>query len=99
MAQYTITNKDVLNWNAQGHERILQNISNILSTYKYEVAYDRVFGRDNKNIDKASNKSLGSIIAETYDLIQKYEPRATIQEINVENQNGNILIKVVVEIE
>lgn len=96
---YTISNKKSINWNAKGHERILQNISNILSIYKYEVAYDRTFGRNPQNIDKPLNKSLSAIITETYDLIKDYEPRAIVKDVIVENSDADIVIKVVVEIE
>lgn len=96
---YTISNKEPLNWGAKGHDRILQNISNILSTFKYEVAYDRTFGRDPQNIDKPLNKSLSAIITETYDLIKKHEPRVTVKDVEVDSIDGDIIIKVVVEIE
>lgn len=96
---YTISNKKSINWNAKGHDRILQNISNILSIYKYEVAYDRTFGRNPQNIDKPLNKSLSAIITETYDLIKDYEPRAIVKDVIVENSDADIVIKVVVEIE
>ena len=35
-----------IDWNCKGTARILQNINNILNTIKFELPYDRLFGRD-----------------------------------------------------
>ncbi len=89
-----------VNWNAQGHDRIIQNIINILNTVRYEVAYDRVMGRDPNNLDKNFNEIESLLIAETYDLVEEYEPRAKIENVYINQlQTGEINIKVVVEIE
>ena len=101
MARYTINScNNNINWNAKGNERIIQNINNILNTIQYEVAYDRVFGRNPEFLDKNFNDIKGLLIAETFDLINEYEPRATILNVDCNQlESGEIEIKVVVDIE
>lgn len=90
----------IINWNAIGHERIIQNIVNILNTIRYEVAYDRVMGRNPNNLDKNFKEVESLLIAETYDLIEEYEPRAKIENIFISQlKTGEINIEVVIEIE
>lgn len=99
MSQYTIYSNQELNWNAKGQERILQNVINILNTYRYEVAFDRVFGRNTDNIDRPNNEVIQNLIAETYELIERYEPRAKVVEVNIYmNEEGEPVTKVVLEV-
>lgn len=95
---YSINTEQKIDWNAKGHKKILQNVSNILNTFMYEVAYDRVMGRDPSNLDKPLDKLIPNIVAETYDLIEEYEPRVDILDVQVIIQDGNPIIKVVVDI-
>lgn len=95
--EYTVKSTDVIDWNAKGNKRILQNVNNIINTIKNEVPYDRLRGRDPKNID-ATNKNRNALIEETYDLIQTYEPRATVKSVEIEDIQ-NLVIKVVVSID
>lgn len=98
------SNQNLINWNAKGDERILQNINNILNTLKYEVPYDRLKGRDPDNLDKNFSQSRQKLIEETYDLINTYEPRATVKNVQCnygKNEAGEDtpVIKVVVNID
>lgn len=95
---YSIKSNESINWNAKGTERILQNVRNLLNTFRYEVAYDRVMGRDPCNIDKNINEVKDTIVAETYELIEEYEPRVKVQDVEVTNENGDMVIKVVVDV-
>lgn len=95
---FNIYSNEGINWNAKGNERIIQNVRNLLNTMRYEVAYDRVMGRDPSIIDKSYNVK-DKIIAETYELIEEYEPRAIVKDVDVLNDNGEIIIKVVMDIE
>lgn len=103
--QYEVySNKNDINWNAKGKNRILQNVNNILNTIKYELPYDRLFGRDPENLDKPLNKSRNKIIEETYELIKTYEPRATVKSVDMyyeknEREENILILKVVVEID
>ena len=94
---YIVKSSDLIDWNAKGNKRILQNINNIINTVKNEVPYDRLMGRDPKNIDK-TNKNRNALIEETYDLIKTYEPRATVKSVEIEDIQ-NLEIKVVVTID
>lgn len=99
MAEFTLYSNQYINWNAKGIDRVLQNISNLLNTFMYEVAYDRVMGRDPTNVDKPLDKMIPSIIAETYELIEEYEPRVIVKDVQVEELiTGEYVIKVVVDI-
>lgn len=94
------SNKSYINWNATDDERIIQNIVNILNTVRYEVAYDRVMGRNPENLDRNFLDVQSLLISETYDLIEEYEPRAKIKNVFVKQlPNGEIDIEVVVDIE
>ncbi|BCZ48420.1 hypothetical protein psyc5s11_44870 [Clostridium gelidum] len=94
---YTVSSSDLIDWNAKGNNRILQNINNIINTVKNEVPYDRLMGRNPKNVDK-TNKNRNALIEETYDLIKTYEPRATVKSVEIEDIE-NLEIKVVVTID
>ncbi|MBS2905101.1 hypothetical protein KFV96_28715, partial [Klebsiella pneumoniae] len=68
-----------------------------------EVPYDRLMGRNPDNLDKPLEKVKNKIIEETYDLVNTYETRVTVKEVNiiyeVDEKNNKIpVIKVVIEI-
>ncbi|MBN1071142.1 hypothetical protein DVV81_08160 [Clostridium botulinum] len=103
MEYEVFSNKSYINWNAKGDERILQNVNNILNTFKDEVPYDRLMGRNPDNLDKPLEKVKNQIIEETYDLINNYETRATVKSVDIsyefDNYNNKVpIIKVVIEI-
>lgn len=95
----TIYSNQKINWNAKGNERILQNVVNVLNTYRYEIAYDRILGRDPNNIDKPLVQTRDNLVAETYELIQTYEPRAKIKNVEIMQGEDGPIIKAVVDIE
>ncbi|NFN19539.1 hypothetical protein FDB65_14800 [Clostridium botulinum] len=103
MTYEVYSNQSYINWNAKGDERILQNVSNILNTIKYELPYDRLMGRNPDNLDKPFNKIRNKLIEETYDLINTYETRVNVKEVDIiyeKNDDGDNIptIKVVIEI-
>ncbi len=103
MTYEVYSNQSYINWNAKGDERILQNVSNILNTLKYELPYDRLMGRNPDNLDKPLNKIRNKLIEETYDLINTYETRVNVKEVDIiyeKNDDGDNIptIKVVIEI-
>ncbi len=105
--EYTVkSDTNLINWNAKGDERILQNVNNILNIVKYEVPYDRLMGRNPKNLDGVLEKNKAALIEETYDLINTYETRATVKNVEIQfkesDDNKDIkipFIKVVVTID
>jgi len=97
----TINTKDSnLDWTAKGIDRIAQNVFNLISTYKYEVAYDRTLGIDSSFIDKPLPIAIAEATAQIYDVIAEREPRATIESVDfIEiDKEGNFQFKVVVDI-
>lgn len=100
--QYTIdTSQEIkLNWGASGKERIIQNVFNLVSTFKYEIAYNRAKGIDPSILDKPANVLEGAFIAEVYRVVEEYEPRATIKSVSLigTDNDGNMQFKVVVDV-
>lgn len=100
--QYTIdTSQPIkLNWSASGKERIVQNVFNLISTFKYEVAYNRAKGINPSILDKPVNVLEGAYIAEVYRVVDEYEPRVTVEKISLigVDDEGNMQFKVVIDI-
>ncbi len=94
-------NKTDLNWFSKGKSRIIQNISNLLSTYKYEIAYDRTLGLTRAFVDMPLQSAIAAATTEIIDLISAREPRATIKKvIYIDSDiNGNMHFKVVIDID
>ena len=98
--QYEVySNKSDIDWNAKGNTRILQNVNNILNTIKYELPYDRLFGRDPDNLDKTLNQSRNKTIEETYELIETYESRVKVKNVSIDYAKNELVLKVVVDID
>jgi phage baseplate assembly protein W len=89
-----------LNWAAKGDQRVLQNIRNLMSTWRYEVAYDRTKGLDPAILDKPLEDAVALYTAEIYRLIETYEPSAMVRSVTFAgvDSEGNITLKVVIEI-
>lgn len=100
--EYVIdTSQEVnLNWNATNDERIVQNVLNIISTWKYEVAYNREMGIDSTLLEKPTQISSAQYISEVFRVIQEYEPRVTVKEVKFigTDENGNMQFKVVINV-
>lgn len=93
------TSKNILNWNAKGTERIIQNVENILNMIKHEIPYSREMGRDPKNLDLSLDLNKFELIEETYDLLEKYEPNVKVEDVNVLSSKNGPIIEVSIEIE
>ena len=89
-----------LAWNAKGIDRISQNVFNLISTFKYEVAYDRTLGIDGSFIDSPLLKAITQATAQIYDIIAEREPRASVTDVNFisVDDTGNLQFEVVVDI-
>lgn len=100
--QYEIdTSKPVnLNWNAKADERILQNVINLINTWKYEVAYNRLKGIETDTIDKPHDVTAALYVAEVYRVVGEYETRAEVKEVTFKgiDDSGNMQFRVVVDI-
>lgn len=98
---YIIAADEGINWAAKGTERILQNIRNLISTYRYELPYLRTIGLPFDLIDRPMDEVIPIMVAEIHDLISEWEPRAEVEDVIIDNVNvsGNLSLKVVVSIE
>jgi hypothetical protein len=94
------TQPQEINWGANGVARVAQNVLNLISTRRYEVAYDRLMGLDPDLIHKPVDQLIALATSEIIDLISTREPRATIKTVEVlgVDSNGDIQAKVVIEI-
>lgn len=98
---YEISNQSGINWTVKGHDRILQNVINLLNTDIYEIPYARTIGIDKSNIDKPADIAAGVMANDFISLIEQREPRAKIQSISINgiDSTGKIQYKAVIEIE
>lgn len=84
---------------AKGTDRIIQNITNIVNTYKYEVAYLRNFGMSPDALDTDVETMKSIITEDLLDNIKEYEPRATLISVNVKEISADGSVVAVVQIE
>jgi phage baseplate assembly protein W len=93
--------KITLNWAAKGFERILQNVINLINTWQYEIAYNRTMGLQTGILDKPSEEAATEYISQVHNMVSSFEPRAEVQEVNYTgiDENGNMVFKVVIDIE
>ncbi|MGF7431101.1 hypothetical protein PQV03_10090 [Thermoanaerobacterium thermosaccharolyticum] len=89
-----------INWSASGTDRVIQNVINIIKTFKYEVAYDRTMGLTGKFIDKPLDEAIAFATAELIEAITEREPRTTVKEANFTrlDEDGNMSFEVVVDV-
>ncbi|MGE5631701.1 MAG: hypothetical protein ACM3TR_11465 [Caulobacteraceae bacterium] len=90
-----------LDWGATGVERVLQNVRNAISTFRYEVAYARTRGMDPSILDTPVHEASKLYIAEIYRVVPEEEPRAKVEDVKFlgTDEEGNMQFKVVVNIE
>lgn len=88
-----------LDWSAKGKDRIVQNVLNIMRTYKGEVAYDRGFGISPDVIDKPADEVQAIIADDLSARIAQDEPRAQLVSVTASHDaSGDIVIFVKIEV-
>jgi len=89
-----------INWSASDEQRIIQNVQNLINTWKYEVAYNRVMGMDPTLLDQPLDIAVAMYTSEVFRLVSDYEPRAKVTEVGFSgiDDDGNMQFKVVLEI-
>jgi len=101
LAEYVIDTglETPLNWGAKGNERIVQNVANLIRTFQYEVAYNRLLGISPDVLDKNAEEAFALYAAEVFRVVSTFEPRATVQSVELVgiDQEGNIRAKVVIK--
>ena len=94
------TNNSNLPWGkAKGTDRIIQNVKNILNTYKYEVAYNRNLGISPDILDKDVETMKSIIMEDLFDNIKQYEPRAKLKAVDIKEITADGAISAVITIE
>jgi hypothetical protein len=89
-----------LDWTAKGVQRIVQNFMNLISTWRYEVAYNRIMGIDPALVDKPAPMAAALYAADVYRLAQDYAPYITVKSVNFNGitSEGDIDAEVVIEV-
>lgn len=85
----------------QGNGDVYVCVNNLLATNRYEVPFERLKGRDGKLVDKPGRAAVDDMIADAEWLIETYEPRATVVDIDAEMnaESGDIMLLPEIEIE
>ena len=89
-----------LDWTAKGAERKAQNVLNLLNTWRYDVAYNRIMGLNPELLDKPAPITAALYTADVYRLVQEYQPDVTVTSVTVKGirENGQIDAEVVIEV-
>lgn len=79
---------------ASGNGNVAQCVANLIATYQGEVPYQRLKGMDPSVIDENLITSEPKIKNHATWLIENYEERATVNEINVRiDESGKVQIE------
>lgn len=102
MAIVTIDTREntALNWSARGTERKIQNVLNILRTYKGEVAYNRSLGISSEIIDKPIDEARAIMSEDLITNIEQNVSGVRLVSLSVEEvtATGDIEIKATIEV-
>ena len=77
---------------ANGNGSAQQCVANLLNIYQYEVPYARLKGMDPSIIDLPKEEAEVTAKNHASWLIETYEPRATINDINVSYTEDNKMV-------
>lgn len=89
-----------LDWGASGTQRIVQNVIDLINTWRYEVAYDRTMGINPAILDRPADMAASMYTAEIYRLVAEREPRAKVRSVKRKSgdDEGNLRFEVVIEV-
>lgn len=88
-----------IDWNVKGTKRIAQNVLNLINTYQYEVAYNRIMGIPAQLTDAPSSYVIAQLNQEIFEIVSRFEPRATVKKVDCgTDESGDISIEVVIEL-
>ena len=81
-------------------EEVLQNVSMITSTIKATAPLYRDFGLSARFLDRPTPAAKAMLIAELFDAMEEYEPRAEILNVSFEEdeRTGKVVPRLEVEI-
>lgn len=85
-----------IDFGATGPNEIAQNIRTILTTIRGTVPLDRGLGMDITALDTPIEWAKAQLTAQVYDVLQEYEPRAEVLEVDFKEEGrGGKLIPIV----
>lgn len=89
-----------IDWAATGTAEVVQNVFTLITTHKYEVAYDRTLGLDAGYVDLPLAESIAFATAQIYAAIDEREPRATVEDVQYTgtDEEGNMILRVVIDV-
>lgn len=89
-----------LDWGVAGISRKIQNVLNLISTFRYEVAYDRTMGVDPAILDMPADKAAAFYASEVHRLVNDYQPDIKVKSVELLSisNDGNLQFKVVINI-
>jgi len=89
------------NWSARGRERIVQNVKNLISLTRYEVAFDRTLGLTADIVDRPALQAESLLAAEIAALLKRSEPRAKLASVTCTERtaDGILNFKVVISVD
>lgn len=103
--EYTVTGgAGRIDFAATGVAEVLQNIRMILTTPIFTVPLDREFGIDWSLLDNPMPAAQTKLTAQVFSAIRKYEPRASVVEIDflqgaADMLDGKMIPRVRVEVD
>lgn len=89
----------VANFDAEGRERLLQQLNILLSTPVGTVPFDRDFGVDMSFLDMPVPEAKNSFLTQAAEKMEIYIPQLQLESVEIETENGVLKPKVVVGIE
>lgn len=100
MIDYTQVKITNIDFAADGHDEIYQNLTTLYTTPEGSVPFDRNFGININSLDAPIPLAQGRLIVEYFEKTKRYEPRAAVKEVDFEAnlQNGHLIPKVVINI-
>lgn len=93
-----VSENDSVNLNATGDELILQNVANILRTFKGECGLNRKFGISSSTLDKPQMVVQAKLSKEIADQIRDYAPQVKLKNIKFEAELDRLIPILEVEI-
>lgn len=94
------SNDNSIDWGVTGTERIIQNVKNILRTRHFEVPFMPRLGINHEFIESTPQMMKSELSNQVIDVINAFEPRATVLAVKIENcdENGDYTISVELEV-
>jgi len=98
--QYTVDTSKEIDWQAVGVNLTVQNVANIIRTFKYEVGYLRTLGLPRELLDMPLSQSRGRLVTAITEQITLYEPNIKVLSVDVLSvtADGNLQVRVVLEL-